>query len=62
MDTKLTMQCAVAAKAVDDEEYCQQVDGGDPAPLLSVGEASSVLPSTRDIWSYWVESSKGPQR
>lgn len=58
----MTMQCAIAAKAVDDEEYCQQVDGGDPAPLLSAGEAISGLPSTRDIRSYWVESSKGPQR
>lgn len=52
MDTKLTVQCAIAAKAADDEECCQQVDGGDPAPLLSTGVASSGLPSTRDIWSY----------
>lgn len=35
----MSQQCAIATKVSDEEESCQQIEGIDPAPLLSTGEA-----------------------
>lgn len=50
---------------VSSAEYCQQVEGADPCPLLDAGETGprSVpkpgLLSTRETWAYRRQTSQG---
>ena len=64
----LSQHCSLAAKKADSLlGCCQQVEECHPSPLLSPGEthleccATSGLPNTRKIWTYWSTSSEGPQ-
>lgn len=47
------------------QECCQQVEEGDPSPLLSPGETRlecwvQCWAAQCKTWAYWMESSEGP--